>query len=313
MGRSCLIFGAPIETGASQRGCLMGPASLRTAGLAETLAKLGWTVEDRGDVQIPAQLPIPHANQAVHNLSETKAWIAALEPAAYEAAARSDLPIFMGGDHSMSAGTVPGVARRAAEEGRPLFVLWLDAHPDLHTLSTTESGNLHGTPVAYFTGQFSEQIDCDAYPELQHAVDPANICFMGIRSVDPAEHARISEHGMEVHDMRALDETGVLAPLRAFLERVRAANGRLHVSFDVDFLDPGIAPAVGTTVPGGATFREAHLIMETLCDSGLVGSLDLVELNPFLDERGRTAKLLCDLTASLFGRRVLDRMTRSFG
>ncbi|WP_417261078.1 arginase [Celeribacter sp.] len=309
MRKSCHILGAAIETGASQRGCLMGPASLRTAGLMEVLMSLGWQVSDLGDVQIAPQAETPHANPAVHNLAETRAWIEALEPMAYEAARKSDLPIFMGGDHSMSAGTVPGVARVAAEEGRPLFVLWLDAHPDLHTLATTESGNLHGTPVAYFTGQG----ECDAYPALAQAVDPAHICFMGIRSVDPAEHARIKGLNMEVHDMRALDETGVLAPLRAFLERVKSANGRLHVSFDVDFLDPGIAPAVGTTVPGGATFREAHLIMETLCDSGLVGSLDLVELNPFLDERGRTAKLLCDLTASLFGRRVLDRMTRSFG
>ncbi|SFI80627.1 arginase [Celeribacter neptunius] len=313
MTRSCLIHGAPIETGASQRGCLMGPASLRTARLIETLASLGWAVEDRGDVQIAPQAPMAFGNPAVHNLAETHAWIAALEPVAYAAARDSDLPIFIGGDHSMSAGTVPGVARRAAEEGRPLFVLWLDAHPDLHTLESTESGNLHGTPVAYFTGQFSSEAELAAYPPLKTAVAPENMCFMGIRSVDAAERARISDLGMEVHDMRAIDETGVLVPLRAFLERVRAANGRLHVSFDVDFLEPGIAPAVGTTVPGGATFREAHLIMETLCDSGLVGSLDLVELNPFLDERGRTAKLLCDLTASLFGRRVLDRMTRSFG
>lgn len=309
MHKSCLILGAPIETGASQRGCIMGPASLRTAGITDTLASLGWQVEDRGDVQIDPQTPVNDANAAVHNLAETIAWINALEPAAYEATRNSDLPIFMGGDHSMSAGTVPGVARVAAEEGRPLFVLWLDAHPDLHTLDSTESGNLHGTPVAYFT----RQAGCEAYPELAHKVAPENMCFIGIRSVDPAEEARIKRLGMDVQDMRAIDETGVLVPLRAFLDRVRAANGRLHVSFDVDFLDPAIAPAVGTTVPGGATFREAHLIMETLCDSGLVGSLDLVELNPFLDERGRTAKLLCDLTASLFGRRVLDRMTRSFG
>ena len=201
-----------------------------------------------------------------------------------------------------------GSARGGAGQGRPLFILWLDAHPDLHTLATTESGNLHGTPVAYFTGEPG----FETYPPLAHAVDPRNICMMGIRSVDPAEHELILRSGIEVHDMRAIDETGVLPPLRAFLERVRAANGMLHLSFDVDFLDPDIAPAVGTTVPGGATFREAHLIMETLCDSGLVTSLDLVELNPFLDERGRTAKLMCDLTASLFGRRVLDRMTRSY-
>lgn len=308
MSRSCSILGAPIQTGASQPGCLMGPASLRTAGLGQVLAELGWRVSDLGDLAISAQEPMAHANHAVHDLAETRAWIEVLEGAAYDAAAAHDLPIFMGGDHSMAAGTVSGVSRYAADQGRPLFVLWLDAHPDLHTLSTTESGNLHGTPVAYFIGQS----DCEAYPPLAHPVDPRNITMMGIRSVDGAEAARIRETGIDVHDMRSIDETGVLPPLRAFLTRVRAANGMLHVSFDVDFLDPDIAPAVGTTVPGGATFREAHLIMEELCDSGLVTSLDLVELNPFLDERGRTAKLMCDLTASLFGRRVLDRMTRSY-
>ncbi|MDO6585056.1 arginase [Salipiger sp. 1_MG-2023] len=307
MSQTCALLGAPIETGASQRGCLMGPASLRTAGLAEDLAALGWQVSDLGDVSIAPQEPQAHANPALHHLAETSAWIEVLTQAAYDAGQAGDLPIFMGGDHSLSAGTVPAMARRAQDQGRPLFVLWLDAHPDLHTLETSQSGNLHGTPVAYFTGQPG----CEGYPPLQAAVDPRNVCMMGIRSVDGAERARITDIGLEVHDMRAIDETGVLVPLRAFLARVQAAGAMLHVSFDVDFLDPAIAPAVGTTVPGGATFREAHLIMETLCDSGLVTSLDLVELNPFLDERGKTAKLLCDLTASLFGRRVLDRMTRS--
>lgn len=308
MTRSCCLIGAPVETGASQRGCVMGPASLRTAELPEALAGLGWQISDLGDLSIPKQVPLSHSNPALHHLAETRAWIEVLEQASFEAAGQHDLPVFLGGDHVLSAGTVAGMARFAAGQGRPLFLLWLDAHPDLHTPETTESGNLHGTPVAYVSGQPG----CEAYPPLGHVVDPANICMMGIRSVDAAEERVIRDRGIEVHDMRRIDETGVLAPLVAFLERVRIAEGLLHVSFDVDFLDPDIAPAVGTTVPGGATFREAHLIMETLCDSGLVRSLDLVELNPFLDDRGRTARLMCDLTASLFGRRVLDRMTRSY-
>lgn len=308
MTRSSIILGAPIQSGTHQPGCVMGPASLRTAGLIASLEALGWRIEDQGDLSIGPQEALAHANPAVHHLAETRAWIALLAARAEAAAAQSDLPVFLGGDHSMSAGTMAGVAAHAARLGRPLFVLWLDAHPDLHSLDTTESGNLHGTPVAYACGLG----DFAAYPPLAHAIDPARLCMMGIRSVDPAEHRRILDHGIEVHDMRAIDETGVVAPLRAFIDRVKAANGLLHVSFDVDFLDPGIAPAVGTTVPGGATFREAHLIMEYLCDAGVVTSLDLVELNPFLDERGRTASLICDLTASLFGRRVLDRQTRSF-
>ncbi len=307
MERTCALIGAPVQAGASQPGCLMGPASLRTAGLAAALTGLGWTVTDLGDLSIGDPQPKDHSNGAIKRLAETSAWIETVEKAAFDAAERFNFPIFLGGDHSMSAGSVAGLARHAAQGDRPLFVLWLDAHPDLHTLQSTESGHLHGTSVAYFTGRPG----CEAYPTLDTPVPPDNVCFMGLRSVDDAERRRITSDGFEAYDMRAIDEMGVLTPLRAFLDRVVAANGVLHVSLDVDFLDPAIAPAVGTTVPGGATFREAHLIMETLHDSGLVRSLDLVELNPFLDERGRTAELMTDLAASLFGRHIFDRPTRS--
>jgi arginase len=219
------------------------------------------------------------------------------------------MPIILGGDHSLGGGVLSGLSRRAAEIGREFFVLWLDAHPDFHTLETTRSGNLHGVTMAYATGQSGFS---DVFPPLAAPVKPGNVCMMGIRSVDPAERALLSSSGVVVHDMRAIDEQGVAPLLARFLRTVAAANGVLHVSFDVDFLDPGIAPGVGTTVPGGATFREAHLVMEMLHDSGLATSLDLVELNPFLDERGRTALLLVDLVASLMGRRVMDRPTRSY-
>ncbi|MGV6848239.1 MAG: arginase [Marinibacterium sp.] len=308
MNRTCQIIGAPIDSGSARPGCLMGPAALRTAGLIPAARSLGWIVTDRGDLRIPDQPPLPHANAAVHHLAETCAWTEALSAEAETLAGATDLTIFLGGDHSMSAGTIAGMARHAARAGRPLFVLWLDAHTDFHSPDTSASGNLHGTPVAYVTGQpgFAD------FPALAATVDPGRIAMMGIRSVDPAERDRILTTDIAIHDMRAIDEAGVLRPLKAFLARIRAANGLLHVSLDVDFLDPGIAPAVGTTVPGGATFREAHLIMECLGDSGLVASLDLAELNPFLDERGRTATLMADLAASLMGRRVLDRPTPGF-
>jgi arginase len=286
----------------------MGPAAYRAAGLAEALAELGHDVVDLGDVRPTVRQVEPHANPAVKRLDEIVAWTEALSHAAYEASA-GGMPIFLGGDHALSAGTVAGVARRANDSGKPLFVLWLDAHTDFHTLATTESGNLHGTPVAYFTGQSGFE---NHFPPLAAAVDAKNVCMVGIRSVDPAERRAIREAGVQVCDMRMIDEEGIAAPLKRFLARVDAAGGRLHVSLDVDFLDPSIAPAVGTTVPGGATFREAHLVMEILCDSGLVGSLDLVELNPFLDDRGRTAILMADLAASLLGKRVMDRPTRSY-
>ncbi|QND58834.1 arginase [Mesorhizobium huakuii] len=303
----CKIVGAPVQDGAGRMGCEMGPSALRTAGLVEVLSGLGHAVEDMGAVQaIPARRVV-HGNLALKALPEISAWTSAIAAAAY-AASEDAMPIFLGGDHSISAGTVSGLARRAAEAGRPLFVLWLDAHPDFHTLDTTASGNLHGVPLAYASGQpgFSGY-----FPDLPAAVDPKRICTMGLRSVDPAERSALNQAGVTVHDMRAIDEHGIAPLLRAFLARVSEEDGLLHVSLDVDFLDPSIAPAVGTTVPGGATFREAHLVMEMLSDSGLVSSLDLVELNPFLDERGRTATLMVDLTASLMGRRIMDRPTRS--
>lgn len=306
---SCRLIGVPIETGASQPGCLMGPDAYRTAGIVTSIEELGYEVADLGNIAPRKVAVSDHTNRSIHSLQQTVGWAQALQDHAYDAAKTSDLPIFLGGDHSLSIGSVPGVARHAAEMGKAQFVLWLDAHPDIHSLDTTDSGNLHGTPVAYFSGRAG----FDGYfPALDHIVDPGHIAMMGIRSVDPAERHHLSEADITVHDMRAIDENGVVKPLRTFLEKVRAADGALHVSLDVDFLDPAIAPAVGTTVPGGATFREAHLIMEMLCDSGLVTSLDLVELNPFLDERGRTAKLMVDLCASLLGRKVLDRRTRSY-
>jgi arginase len=306
MTRHIILIGAPVDEGQTRPGCLMGPAAFRVAGIARALADLGATVRDAGDV-VPAPLhPATCTNPAVHHLPEMVAWTTALA-AAGEAAMAEGFPIFLGGDHSLSLGSVAGVAAHAARAGRPLFVLWLDAHTDYHTPLTTQSGNLHGTPVAYITGQPG----FDAFPPFPAPVPHERVCFYGIRSVDPAEHAALLESEATICDMRALDERGIVAPLREFLDSVRAADGLLHVSLDVDFLDPSIAPAVGTTVPGGTTFREAHLVCELLHESGLVASLDLVELNPFLDDRGRTAKLMVELVGSLMGRKVFDRPTRS--
>jgi arginase len=298
----------PVQEGAGRPGCDMGPSAFRAAGLLTELRSLGHEVEDRGNI-VPAPAEDLHQrNSAIKARGQIAAWTRAIAEAAYDAS-RDGVPIFVGGDHSLSAGSMTGLARRAAEAGRELFVLWLDSHPDLHTLDTTASGNLHGVPMAYATGRDGF---AGFFPPLAAAVEPQNICMMGIRSVDPAERLALSTMGVTIHDMRSIDECGVASLLDAFLKRVAAANGVLHVSLDVDFLDPAIAPGVGTMVPGGATFREAHLIMEILYDSGLVGSLDLVELNPFLDDRGRTALLMVDLVASLMGRRVLDRPTQSY-
>ncbi len=308
MKPTCILIGAPIDTGQKRDGCLMGPAAYRVAGLARSLEELGHPVIDRGDVALPVLPDVTCANPAVHHLAETIGWTTALSEAA-QAAMPDGMPIFMGGDHSLSLGSVAGVAAHAKKAGRPLFVLWLDAHSDYHTPLTTQSGNLHGTPVAYIVGRDG----FDAFPAFPAPVPAERVCLYGIRSIDSAEHAGLLERDVTVCDMRVLDERGIVAPLREFLDKVEAENGLLHVSLDVDFLDPAIAPAVGTTVPGGITFREAHLVMELLHESGLVTSLDLVELNPFLDERGKTARLMVELVGSLMGRKVFDRPTRSFG
>lgn len=284
----------------------MGPDAYRTAGIADAITALGRTVTDMGNLS-PADVTVPAPrNPLVHDLARTVGWTQTLMTAAQEAAPRG-MAIFLGGDHALAAGTVAGMAAHAKGIGKPFFVLWLDAHTDIHTPDTTDSGNLHGTPVGYFTGRDG----FDAFPPLPVKVDLANICMVGLRSVDPAEKAALDGSDATLLDMRSIDENGIATPLARFLDRVIAADGVLHVSLDVDFLDPSIAPGVGTTVPGGATVREAHLIMEMLCDSGVVGSLDLVELNPFMDDRGKTANLMVDLTASLLGRRVFDRPTRS--
>ncbi|MDP4031515.1 MAG: arginase [Pseudorhodobacter sp.] len=303
-----ILIGAPVDSGQRRPGCLMGPTAYRVAGIAQTLRDLGHGVEDWGDVVAGPLRAATCTNPAVHSLAETVGWAEALADKTDDALSAGGMPIILGGDHSLSLGSVAGAAAFAARKDVPLFLLWLDAHPDFHTPLTTTSGNLHGTPVAYIAGRAG----FDAFPPFPAPIPGNRICLYGIRSVDPAEHVGVLQHDIAMNDMRVLDERGIVAPLREFLDRVRAAGGMLHVSLDVDFLDPAIAPAVGTTVPGGTTFREAHLVMERLHESGLVTSLDLVELNPFLDERGRTARLMVDLAASLMGRKVFDRPTRSF-
>ena len=304
--KHCILIGAPVDCGKRRRGCLMGPDAYRTAGIAEAIADLGHSCTDWGNLT-PAQMDVPAPrNPLVHELAENAGWTKTLIDAAQKAAPEG-LPIFMGGDHALAAGTVAGMAAHAQSVGRPFFALWLDAHSDIHTPDTTDSGNLHGTPVGYVTGRTG----FDGFPPLPVPVEMGNICMIGLRSVDAAERAALAGTDVMLVDMRRIDEEGISAPLKTFLDRVAAVNGMLHVSLDVDFLDPSVAPAVGTTVPGGATVREGHLVMEMLSDSGLVTSLDLVELNPYLDERGKTANLMVDLTASLLGRRVFDRPTRS--
>ena len=297
------LLGAPVEAGAGMPGCAMGPAMLRTAGIVQTLVELGHDVEDLGDLRPQKPWPEPAPVEGrVRNFGEVAAFARLLSAAALDVMRRGRMPVMLGGDHSLAMGSVSGAARRAAEAGRKLHVLWLDAHSDYNTPLTSPSGNMHGMPLALLCGEPGlEGVFGD---EPRGAVDPGRLHLFGIRSIDTEERRLLQARGVNVVDMRRLDEDGFAVSIRRVIQRVREDHAMLHVSLDLDFLDPTIAPGVGTAVPGGATHREAHLVMELLYESGLVTSLDLVELNPFLDERAKSALLLVDLAASLFGRQV---------
>ena len=305
------LLGLPLELGAAELGCLMAPAALRTAGMPAMLRELGYHVQDHGDLPRPEPVPVEMATGDAANcnhLAEIAAWIQAIHDRAYEMACEDAVPVFLGGDHSVSMGTVSAIARRCREAERDLVVLWLDAHADANTPRTTPSGNMHGMPVAFLTGEPSLRPLLGDRPFVP--VLPSDFHLFGLRSIDAAERRVLQANGIDTIDMRKIDEFGVSVLVKRILNQIEGGNTHLHVSLDLDFLDPSVAPGVGTSVPGGATYREAHLIMELLHESGLVGSVDVVELNPFLDERGKSARVLAELTASLFGRTVLDRPTR---
>ena len=304
------ILGAPVEAGAGVTGSAMGPAMLRTAGIVKSLRDLGLDVEDRGDLELPhAPVEAPAPEGRAHRFADVSAWARLLARETYAAARSGRTPIVLGGDHSLAMGSIGGVARHAAEAGRELFVLWLDAHSDFNTPLTSPSGNMHGMSLAMLCRE--PGLEAVLGDEPHGFIEPSRLHLFGIRAIDSGERELLRDRGVDVVDMRMLDEHGFAVSIRRIIERVRARNGLLHVSLDVDFLDPTIAPGVGTAVPGGATYREAHLVMELLYESGLNPSLDLVELNPFLDERGKSALLLVDLTASLFGRQVYPAARRT--
>jgi arginase len=306
--RDIPVLGASFELGAPARGTLMGPQALRTAGLARVLAELGHRVSDRGTLHEAEAVAVafePRHAERCRNLREIAGWTRRLHDYAYAMAGEGGVPVFLGGDHAISMGSASGVARHCAERGRELAILWLDAHADYNTPETTPSGNMHGMALSFLAGEPSLRPLLGSRPF--HPVPPDRIHLFGARSIDPDEKLRLRADAIDTVDMRQIDERGISALLAERIVRWRARGVHLHVSFDVDFLDPSVAPGTGTVVPGGATYREAHLVMEMLCDAGIVGSVDVVELNPFLDERGRTAITATELVASLFGRTVLDR------
>jgi arginase len=297
------LIGAPTDVGASVRGASMGPEALRVAEIGAHLETHGVRVSDRGNLAGPSN-PWRAPVDGHRHLDEVVAWCRLAHDAVLAALGEGQLPILLGGDHSLALGSISAVARHCRALARPVRVLWLDSHADFNTNRLTPTGNMHGMPVACLCGHGPK-----ALVEMSGHVPtlaPADVRQVGIRCVDAGEKRFVHDMNLEVFDMRFIDEMGMCETMRRALAGMDERT-HLHVSFDVDFLDPEIAPGVGTTVPGGPSYREAQLCMEMIADSGRLGSLDIVELNPALDERNRTARVAVDLVESLFGKSTLMR------
>lgn len=285
------VVGVPMDLGANRRGVDMGPSALRYARLLEQLEDLGYTVEDLGDVPVSLARASEAKGRGLAYLEEIRAAALVLKER-LAALPEGVFPIVLGGDHSLSMGSVAGAAR-----GRRVGVVWVDAHADFNTPETSPSGNVHGMPLAVLSGLGHPRLT-----EVFRAVDPKDVVLVGVRSLDPGEKRLLKEAGVRVYTMHEVDRLGVARIAEEVLKHLQGLP--LHVSLDADVLDPTLAPGVGTPVPGGLTYREAHLLMEILAESGRVQSLDLVEVNPILDERNRTAEMLVGLALSLLGKRI---------
>lgn len=290
------IIGIPIDLGQDQRGVNMGPSAVRFAGLSVKLKRLGFSLHDTGNLFVPVRDSLSEEQQGNLLLSIQQVCQAAYE-AGRQAVDDGDIPLFLGGDHSLAIGTIGGITHR-----EPAGVLWIDAHGDANSPKSSPSGNVHGMPVAALLGE--------GFPELVNIGRPGaklegrDLVMIGIRDLDAGERKWLKQSGIAVYTMRDLDERGMSSVIREALQRLEHRS-RLHVSLDMDSLDPNEAPGVGTPSPGGLSYREAQLLMEIIADSGRLRSADVVEINPILDHENRTAKMAVDLLASLFGKSIL--------
>jgi arginase len=299
MADRIVIIGAALDLGSGRRGVDMGPSAIRYAGLEERLASLGFVCADRGNVATAVAEATDEGDETARFLPQIHATCERIAQQVGEAVGEGAIPLVLGGDHSIALGTLGG---RAAAAGGPGAVIWIDAHGDLNTPATSPSGNVHGMPLAAALGQADARFESEAWP--LPALDPALMTLIGVRSLDPGERALIGELGIAVHTMSELDRRGIESVVAAALERAEGA-AFVHVSLDMDALDPDVAPGVGTPVRGGLSYREAHLAMELIAESGLMGSFEIVEVNPILDRENATAALAVELAASAFGARIL--------
>lgn len=297
------IFGVPTDVGAGHQGTRMGPEALRIAGLAEALRGRGVDVVDRGNLDGPAN-PWQPPVEGYRHLDEVVAWNRAVRAASLAELRAGRMPVMLGGDHCLAIGSISAVADHCREQGRELRILWLDAHSDFNTSDVTPSGNVHGMPVACLCGLGPDALT--GIGDHVPAISPTQIKQIGIRSVDQEEKRLVKEYGLDIYDMRFIDEVGMKRTMQQALADLDD-NVHLHVSFDVDMLDPSIAPGTGTRVPGGLNYREAQLVMEMIADTGRMASLDVVEVSPTLDIRNTTAELAVEMVESLFGKSTLMR------
>jgi len=296
MTKNVRIIGVPMDLGQARRGVDMGPSALRYAGLNKRLSRLEYKVEDQGNIETKERDTLPPEGglayiPAIVEVCQT------IYRRGKIAIAEDSLPIFIGGDHSIAVGTIGGVTHN-----EPVGVLWIDAHGDFNTPETSPSGNLHGMPLAVLMGLGSPELVNLGHPGPK--LEASQVILIGLRNVDSQEREAIKKSGIGVYTMREIDERGIAAVAHEALERLSQVS-RIHVSLDMDSLDPSEAPGVGTPVPGGLTYREAHLLMEIIADCACVGSLDVVEINPILDHRNHTAKIAVELIASLLGESIL--------
>jgi arginase len=292
------IIGAALDLGQGRRGVDMGPSAIRYAGLDSRIAELGRPVEDWGNVGTPVAEAIDYGDERARFLDEIKATCAEIADTVARAKSDGYLPLVLGGDHSVAIGTLGGLARSAGPGG----AIWLDAHGDLNRPETSPTGNVHGMVLAAALGLAGPAFDSDRWPTP--SVDPARVALVGVRSLDEGERALLRELGARVYTMSDVDRIGVERAIRESLEHV-AGTGFVHLSFDMDVVDPEIAPGVGTPVRGGLSYREAHFVLELVAESGLAGSLEVVEVNPILDRENATGRLAVELVASALGARIL--------
>jgi arginase len=297
------IIGAPMDLGAGRRGVDMGPSALRLAGLNEKLTSLGYEVEDLGNVLVDQPESLPVGNPGARYLPQIAQTCKRLAEMVEQAADNGHVPVVLGGDHSIAIGTVSGMSRHFRKAGKKLGLIWIDAHADMNTPATSPSGNVHGMPLACCIGLGPRELTHIGGSAPQ--IEPDSVALVGLRSVDDVEGHSVRELGMHAFTMRDIDERGLRAVITEAIQIVTAGTAGFHLSFDMDAVDPREAPGVGTPVRGGITYREAHLAMELIGDSGLMTSLEIVEVNPVLDEANRTALLAVELATSALGKRIL--------